>query len=254
MSKFVVDLNCDLGESFGIYRIGEHEAILSNVTSANIACGFHAGDPHVMKHTVVQCLERGIRIGAHPGLPDLQGFGRRYMQFSREEAYDWTVYQIGALHAFVASEGGVMQHVKPHGALYNIAAVRRDIAEGIAEAVSRVHAGLIIYGPPGSELLEAAQRCGLKTAAEAFADRRYAADGTLAPRSLPGAVLENDEEAAEQALTVVRKGTVNALDGTVIRMNADTICLHGDGEHAAQFAAAVRGKLEAAGVTVRAFR
>ena len=248
------DINCDMGESFGIYRFGDDQAILDHVTSANIACGFHAGDPAIMKWTVRHCLERGVRIGAHPGLPDKQGFGRRYMAITREEAYDWTVYQIGALQAIVTSEGGQLQHVKPHGALYHMAGAERDIAEGIVQAVNRVDAGLIIFAPPNSELLRAAERYGLQTAAEAFADRRYVADGTLVARSHPQAVIESADEAAKQAVGIMVERYVAVIDGTQIQLAADTICLHGDHPSAPEVARAVRQHLEAAGVHVRAFK
>ena len=177
-----IDMNCDLGESFGAYTIGNDAAILPFVTSANIACGFHAGDPGVMRKTVRLALDCHVALGAHPGLCDLQGFGRRKMDISPQEAYDLVLYQIGALYAFIRAEGAVMQHVKPHGALYNMAAKDSKLAEAIAEAVYKVEPELILFGLSGSELIRAAKKTGLQTAEEVFADRSYQADGTLTPR------------------------------------------------------------------------
>ncbi len=185
--QLFIDLNGDMGESFGAYRIGHDEELAKVVTSANIACGFHAGDPAVMRRTVKLCLEHGVEVGAHPGLPDLMGFGRRAMQITPEEAYDLVLYQAGALQGFVRAEGGRMRHVKPHGALYNMAAVQRPLAESIAKAVYRLDPELILFGLAGSELIRAAESIGLRAASEAFADRTYRADGTLTPRTDPEA-------------------------------------------------------------------
>jgi len=201
-AAFFVDLNCDLGESYGAYKLGNDEAILPFVTSANIACGFHAGDPAVMKKTVRLALQHQVAIGAHPGLPDLVGFGRREMAVSPEEAFDMTLYQIGALAAFVQAEGGAMHHVKPHGALYNMAAVTPALAEAIAEAVYRVNPELVLYGLAGSALIKAGQKLGLRTANEVFADRTYQPDGTLTSRRLPNALLSDPQEAIRQVVRV----------------------------------------------------
>lgn len=249
-----IDLNCDMGEGFGNYRCGDDEALVAHVTSANIACGFHAGDPSVMKRTVRLCLEHGVTIGAHPGLPDLQGFGRRAMAIPAKDVQNLVLYQIGALHAFVAAEGGRLAHVKPHGALYHMANGDRSVAEAVAEAVRRasVAAGqpLMLVAPPAGELSASGVRLGLSVLREAFADRRYAPDGSLAPRGTPGSVLVA-EEAAEQALSIARDETATAADGSRIRIAADTLCLHGDTPGAARTADVIRGKLEEAGIRVR---
>lgn len=250
MIRDSVDLNCDLGESFGAYRLGEDEKILRYVTSANIACGFHAGDPSTMRDTVTLCLEQGVQIGAHPGLPDLAGFGRRHMQISAREACDMVVYQIGALSAFIVSEGGNLRHVKPHGALYNFASTSRDIACAIAEAVYRVNPELILYGLSGSELIRAGKSIGLQTASEVFADRTYVKDGTLTPRGSKGAVIAQADQAVEQAVRMVKQGTVDSIDGTLIHIQADTICIHGDGPHAVNFAKEIREGLEKSSITL----
>lgn len=245
-----IDLNCDLGESFGSYRIGMDEAILPIVTSVNIACGFHAGDPAVMRKTVQLALEHRVSIGAHPGLPDLLGFGRRQMAISSQEAYDMVVYQIGALSAFVTAEGGKLRHVKPHGALYNMAAARPDLAQAIARAVYRVDRELILYGLAGSELIKAGEEVGLRTASEVFADRTYQEDGSLTPRTEPGALIEDTSAAVSHVLRMVREGKVRTLGGTDLEIRADTICIHGDGEHALRFAKTIREQLMAAGVQI----
>jgi UPF0271 protein len=228
-------LNCDIGEGFGVYRTGEDERLLDVVTSANIACGFHAGDPATMLRTVRLCAERGVAIGAHPGLPDMAGFGRREMAISPQEAYEMTVYQLGALYGFVRAEGAVMRHVKPHGALYNMAAADAGLAEAIAEAVRRVDAALVLVGLAGSELVRAGAAAGLATAAEAFADRRYRQDGTLVPRREPGAMIGDAAEAVGQVLRLAAAG------------QAQTVCVHGDGPHALEFASRVRQGLQQAG-------
>lgn len=230
-----IDLNCDIGEGFGAYRTGEDERLLDVVTSANIACGFHAGDPATMLRTVRLCAERGVAIGAHPGLPDMAGFGRREMAISPQEAYEMTVYQIGALYGFVRAEGAVMRHVKPHGALYNMAAADAGLAGAIAEAVRQVDASLVLVGLAGSELIRAGAAAGLATAAEAFADRRYRQDGTLVPRREPGAMIGDAAEAVGQVLRLAAAG------------RAQTVCVHGDGPHALEFAARVRQGLQEAG-------
>lgn len=247
-----IDLNCDLGESYGPYRIGQDEALMPYITSANIACGFHAGDAAVMRRTVRLCLEHGVAVGAHPGLPDLAGFGRRAMQISADEAYEMVVYQIGALIGFVKSEGGVLRHVKPHGALYNMAAVRVDLAEAIAEAVYKVDPELILYGLSGSQLTRAAVNRGLRAAEEVFADRTYRSDGTLTPRTEPDAVWHDADSAAAQVIQMVSVGQVRTREGGVIGVKADTVCIHGDGPHAVALAETIRRRLEGAGVRVSA--
>ncbi|WP_432777064.1 5-oxoprolinase subunit PxpA [Brevibacillus gelatini] len=250
----VVDLNCDMGESFGAYKLGNDQEILQYISSANIACGFHAGDPSTMRKTVKLALESRVAIGAHPGLPDLVGFGRRNMDISAQDAYDLVVYQIGALQAFVQAEGGVMQHVKPHGALYNMAAVRPALAEAIAEAVYRVNPELVLFGLAGSELTRAGEKIGLRTAHEVFADRTYQVDGTLTPRTQPDALIAEEAKSLAQVVRMVTEGKVQSLQGVDVPIRADTICIHGDGAHSLAFAQSIRQALNAAGVTIRSVR
>ncbi|MEZ0118572.1 UNVERIFIED_ORG: UPF0271 protein [Heyndrickxia coagulans] len=245
-----IDLNCDMGESFGAYTIGKDEEILDLITSANIACGFHAGDPTVMRKTVRMAAEKGVGIGAHPGLPDLMGFGRRNMQISPQEAYDMTVYQIGALAAFAKAEGSTIRHVKPHGALYNMAAKDARLAEAIAEAVYDVSPDLILFGLAGSELVKAGEKAGLKTASEVFADRTYQQDGALTPRREPNALIEDRETAAKQVIRMIKEGVVTSVQGEDVSVRADTICIHGDGRQALHFAAFIRQSLEQEGIKI----
>jgi len=247
-----VDLNSDLGESFGSYKIGMDEAVLPLVTSANIACGFHAGDPAVMQKTVRMALASGTAIGAHPGLPDLVGFGRRKMEVSPEDAYCMVVYQVGALSAFVRSAGGRLQHVKPHGALFNMAAKDARLADAIAAAVHDVDEHLILYGLSGSELVKAAGRAGIRSASEVFADRSYQPDGSLTPRSQAGAMIEDEEASIAQVLSMVVKHEVRTLSGEVIPVQADTLCVHGDGPKALAFSQRIRTALAEAGVAIMA--
>jgi UPF0271 protein len=247
-----LDLNCDLGESFGAWRLGADEEILPSVTSASVACGFHAGDPGTMRRTVEAAAAHGVAIGAHPGLPDLQGFGRRAMEVSPEEAYELVVYQLGALQAFAAAAGVALQHVKPHGALYNLAAARPPLAGAIARAVRDVDRGLVLYGLSGSHLVAAGRAAGLRTASEAFADRGYAPDGSLVSRRDPAALVTDPEEVVRRALRMAREGRVCAVDGTDVGIAVDTLCVHGDSPGAAELARRVRRALEAEGVEVRA--
>ncbi|TQK63716.1 UPF0271 protein [Brevibacillus sp. AG162] len=247
-----VDLNCDLGESFGAYQLGNDQEILSYITSANVACGFHAGDPATMRKTVQMALEAGVAIGAHPGFADLVGFGRRNMEISPEEAYDLVVYQIGALQAFVHAEGGVMHHVKPHGALYNMAATRPALAESIAMAIYKVNPELVLYGLAGSELTHAGEKIGLATAHEVFADRTYQQDGTLTPRSQPNAMITDQQQSLQQVIRMVSEGLVLTQQGVDIPIQADSICIHGDGAHALEFAQSIRTALLGAGITITA--
>ena len=247
-----IDLNCDLGESFGAYAIGDDAGVLPYVTSANVACGAHAGNPSVMRRTVAAALEHGVSIGAHPGLPDLAGFGRRELRIAPQEAYDLVVYQVGALAAFAAAAGTALRHVKPHGALYNMACADAALAEPIARAVRDVDARLILFGLPGSELQRAAEGAGLRFAREAFADRAYAPDGSLAPRGTPGAVVEDADEAVRRAVGIAAERRARTAGGSELRMEADTICIHGDRPDAARFARALRAGLEARGIRVAA--
>ncbi|MCL6522251.1 MAG: LamB/YcsF family protein [Firmicutes bacterium] len=248
--KLRIDLNADMGESFGPWRMGVDEELLGRVSSANVACGFHASDPLTMARTVRAAVRLGVAVGAHPGYPDLVGFGRREMEMSPEEAEAVVVYQIGALAAFCAAEGAELHHVKPHGAMYNRAARDRSLAEAIARAVRRVDPRLILYAQPGSELARAGEAAGLRVALEAFADRGYLADGRLQPRSQPGAVLRDPEQVAERALRIVREGRVTAVTGEEVELRAETICLHGDNPEAVRLAEAVRRRLEAEGVEI----
>jgi UPF0271 protein len=252
VAMYRVDLNSDLGESFGAYKLGMDEEVLQFVTSANIACGFHAGDPGVMRKTVKLALADKVAIGAHPGLPDLNGFGRREIAISPQEAYDMVVYQVGALAGFVKAEGGSMQHVKAHGALYNMAAKRKELAEAIAEAVYKVNPELILFGLSGSELVKAGEKIGLKTAHEVFADRTYQADGSLTPRRQPDALIADDTQAVTRVARMIKEGLVTSQQGTDIKIQADTVCIHGDGPHALEFAQKIRSFLASSAVSVQA--
>ncbi|WNQ14063.1 5-oxoprolinase subunit PxpA [Paenibacillus aurantius] len=245
------DLNCDMGESFGAYKLGQDAEMLSYVTSANIACGFHAGDASTMRRTVKLALEKGVAIGAHPGLQDLIGFGRRRMEISPQEAYDIVVYQIGALWGVVRSEGGTLQHVKAHGELYNMAAVKPDLAEAIAEAVYKVDPELILFGLAGSEWIRTGRKAGLRTASEVFSDRTYQADGALTSRRETDALITDDREAVAQVLRMVNEGKVLSQQNVDVGIQADTICIHGDGEHALAFAKTIRDSLKKSGVVVQ---
>lgn len=252
MNQLTVDLNCDMGESFGAWRMGNDSELLTYVSSANIACGFHAGDPATMKKTMRLALEKGVAIGAHPGLPDLVGFGRREMAVSAEEVYDMVVYQVGALMGFAKAEGATLHHVKPHGALYNMAAANATLAEAIAEAVAKLDEQLILYGLAGSELVKAGEKYGLRTASEVFADRTYQADGTLTPRRQSDALITNPEQAIRQVLRMVIESKVQSQQGTEVSIMADTICIHGDGPHALPFARLIRERLVSEGILISA--
>ena len=245
-----VDINCDMGESFGAYEIGADKEVLPYVTSANIACGFHGGDPRVMRETVAEAKARGVAIGAHPGLPDLAGFGRRAMQVTPQEVYDLIIYQVGALLGFVRAAGVELQHVKPHGALYNMAAAQPALADAIARAIRDIDQALVLYGLANSHLLTAAERAGIASASEAFADRNYLHDGALVPRQRPDALVTDADEAVRRVVRMVKEGVVADVDGEDIAIRADTICIHGDGPHAAALARKLRAGLETAGVSV----
>ncbi len=250
-ARYTVDLNCDIGESFGIYRIPGEEALLELATSANVACGFHAGDPGVMRRTVRLCLDKGIAIGAHPGFPDREGFGRRELAVTPEEAYELTLYQLGALGAFLRAEGGTMRHVKPHGALYHLASRSLAHAEAVSEAVLRYDASLVIVGPAGSRLLEAGAARGLRVAREAFADRSYEPDGGLTPRGIPGAVLHDPAAVAAQLMRLLAEGVVRSASGGDVRLGVpDTVCLHGD--TAGPMIGELRRLVSEAGIELRA--
>ena len=248
-----IDLNCDLGESFGAYTIGMDAEILPYVTSANIACGFHAGDPSVMQKSVLLCKKYGVQVGAHPGLPDLQGFGRRRMAISPAEAEADVMYQIGALKAFCDAAGVPLHHVKPHGALYNMAARDPVLAAAICRAVQAAAPGAVLLALSGSEMVKAAQAIGLPVANEVFADRGYRPDGSLVPRGTPGAMIEDEDEAIARVIRMVTEGKVTANDGTDIAIQADSVCVHGDGPKALAFVEKIGAALQAAGVELKAF-
>jgi 5-oxoprolinase (ATP-hydrolysing) subunit A len=241
-----VDLNADLGEG-----APDDAELLALVSSANIACGWHAGDARLMQATVTAALARGVAIGAHPSYPDRENFGRSEMQLKPAEVRADLIYQIGALDALVRAAGGRLHHVKPHGALYNQAARDAVLADAIAAAVLDVNPALAVYGLAGGELLKAAERAGLRAVAEVFADRGYRADGSLVPRSQPGAFVEDTTEAVARTLRMVREGVVQAVTGETVPLQAQTICLHGDGAHALAFARAIHAALKAGGVQLR---
>jgi UPF0271 protein len=251
MTKITIDLNCDMGEGFGPWPMGNDAALMQHITSANIACGFHAGDPVIMRATVRLALQHGVAIGAHPGFPDLQGFGRREMKFSPDEIFAMTLYQIGALQAITRAEGGLLHHVKPHGALYNMAAKDRKLADAIAQATRQAGIDLLLYGLSGSALIDAGKAIGLRTASEVFADRTYQDDGSLTPRSQSNALVENAEQAVAQALQMVQKQNVESVNGETVSLVAETICLHGDGAHALEFASAIVAAFQKNGIQMK---
>lgn len=245
-----IDLNSDLGESFGPWPMGQDAALMDSITSANIACGFHAGDPGVMRATIALARDKGVAIGAHPGFPDLVGFGRREIKASPAEVEDFVLYQVSALAGMAGAQGVRLQHVKAHGALYNMACRDRALADAIARAVAAFDRTLILFGLPNSELLRAGEAAGLPVAAEVFADRAYNPDGSLTARTTPGSVIHDTLKVVERAVKMVKDRQVIAIDGSAIALRADTICLHGDTPGAADHATAVRAGLEKAGITV----
>jgi UPF0271 protein len=247
-----IDLNADCGEGYGRWSLGDDAALIPQVSSANLACGVHAGDPDILLASVRLCAAHGVAVGAQPSLPDRQGFGRRDMQLSPAEAYALVVYQIGAVLGCCRAVGVELRHVKPHGALYTMAARDPGLALAIAEAVRDVDATLILYGLAGSELTRAGAGAGLAVAHEAFVDRRYEADGALRPRRLAGALIDDVEVAIAQALAIVERGQVTTGDGATVAVRADTLCLHGDQPGAAAFALRLRAALADRGITVAA--
>jgi UPF0271 protein len=249
-----IDLNSDLGESFGPWPMGQDAALMASISSANVACGFHAGDPGAMRATVALAREKGVAVGAHPGFPDLVGFGRREIKATPAEVEDFVLYQVSALAGMAAAQGVKLQHVKAHGALYNMACRDRALADAIAKAVASLDRSLILFGLPNSELLRAGEAAGLPVAAEVFADRAYDADGSLTSRQKPGSVIHDTQQVVERAIKMVKDKQVIAVDGSTIALQADTICLHGDTPGAADHARAVRAGLEAAGITVKNLR
>jgi len=247
-----IDLNADLGESFGAWRMGDDAGVMPWITSANVACGFHAGDSSTMRKTVALCVRHRVALGVHPSLPDLQGFGRREMRVSPDEVYAQTLYQIGALQAFAHAAGTRLRHVKPHGALYNMAARERALADAIAHAVADFDRELILVGLAGGALVEAGRALGLAVSREGFCDRRYREDGSLMPRSEPHAVLEDRNEAMAQAVAIATRQQAVTADGAAVHVEADTLCVHGDRPDAAQFAQGLRQALQDAGMQVTA--
>ncbi len=246
-----VDLNCDMGEAFGPWPMGRDAELIRFISSANIACGFHAGDASTMRRTIDLAIEHNVAVGAHPGYPDLQGFGRRPIQMSPVELADQVLYQISAMKGMCEAAGTRLRHVKPHGAMYNQAAADRSLADAIISAVKRLDPELIVYGLAGSKLIEAADQAGLRSASEVFADRTYQNDGSLTSRSMGNALISDPLEAAAQAIGMVENGSVGATDGTAVAVKADTICIHGDGPHAVAFAKAIRRELDTRSITVR---
>jgi UPF0271 protein len=249
-----VDINCDLGESFGRYRMGDDAVLMEYISSANVACGFHAGDFMSMRRTVLLCLEAGVSIGAHPSYPDLQGFGRRKIEFTPEEIYSMVVYQIGALKSITEAEGGELRHVKPHGAMYNCAAENRETAIAIAEAVRKAGDDLILLCLPGSAMEEAAVTCRVRYALEAFADRQYRSDGKLVNRSAEDSVIRNAGVCASRAVEMVTEKRIIASDGKYLSINPDSICVHGDTAGAVEILIAVRSALQCKGVLIGPFK
>jgi UPF0271 protein len=238
--KRTIDLNSDMGEGFGVWEMGDDFALLDYIDSTNIACGWHAGDPERMKNLVAAAIEKNVFIGAHPSLPDLLGFGRREMAITPNDAYNYVLYQAGALQAFIYAQGGKLHHVKPHGALYNQAAKDFNLARAIAQATKDLGDGIILYGLASSCFVEAAQEVGVPLWQEVFADRRYTPEGYLVPRKQANALIETEDEAIKQVLRMANKSEVVALDGSVVKVQADTLCIHGDGPSALDFVRKIR--------------
>lgn len=245
-----VDLNSDLGESFGRYTLGMDDKIIPLITSANVACGYHASDPVVMNKTIAQARAAGIRVGAHPGFPDLMGFGRRNMNVTPEEAKTYVLYQLGALYGFCKAQGVEMQHVKPHGALYNMAAKDYKLSKAICEAIKEFDSSLIVLALSGGELAKAAMDMGLPTALEVFADRGYEEDGTLVDRRKEGAMITDEEEAIRRVVRMVKEQKVTAVTGRDIPIQADSICVHGDGLKALAFVEKIRQAFAEEGIEI----
>ena len=240
---YQIDLNCDLGESFGNYKIGMDEEVIPLISSANVACGYHASDPIVMQKTIAMTKKFGTAVGAHPGFPDLMGFGRRNLSVSPAEAKAYTLYQLGALDAFCRTQGVKMQHVKPHGALYNMAAKDYELARGICEAIYEFDKELIVLALSGGELVRAGEDIGLRTALEFFADRAYEEDGTLVNRRKEGAVITDENEALARVVRMIKENKLTAITGKDISIKADSVCVHGDGVKALEFVKKIREKL-----------
>ncbi|MEH7076428.1 LamB/YcsF family protein [Neobacillus drentensis] len=247
----IVDLNCDLGESYGAFTIGNDQEILKYISSANIACGYHAGDHNVMFETVQLAKRFGVNIGAHPGLPDIAGFGRREMKLSSREIYNLIIYQIGSLAAVCKVNGITLSHVKPHGALYNMAAKNREMAKAIAAAMADFDPRLVLFGLAGSELVKAGEAKGLIVAQEVFADRTYQADATLTSRMNENALIHDTQVAVNRVIRMIKEGRVATVDGADLVIKADTICVHGDGPKALEFVTELKQALIAADISLR---
>ena len=246
-----IDLNCDLGESYGAYRLGMDADIIPLISSANVACGFHAGDFNTMAKTAKLCAESGVSIGAHPGFPDLQGFGRRNMTLLPAEVQNLITYQLGALDAFCRSTGTRLQHVKPHGALYNMAAKSPELSRAICQGIYAFNPSLILLGLSGSEMLKQAKEVGLPCAAEVFADRAYEDDGTLVARSKPGAMITDEDEAVARVIRMILEHKVTSISGKEIEICPDSVCVHGDSPKALLFVRRIRTALEAEGIAIQ---
>jgi UPF0271 protein len=246
-----IDLNCDMGESFGAWRVGRDAELMDFVSSINVACGFHAGDASVIRQTVETAINKGVAIGAHPSFPDLQGFGRREMKLSAQEIFDIVLYQVSALKGICEAFGAKLHHVKPHGALYNQAAKDSEMAKAIAQTVKKIDGNLIFYGLSGSFMIGEAKKIGLKTASEVFADRTYKSDGNLTPRSQSNALIKDSETAVAQVLQIISEQTVTATNLKKVSLKAETICIHGDGENALEFAKLINAKLTENGIEIR---
>jgi UPF0271 protein len=247
-----IDLNCDMGESYGAWRMGDDAGVMPHVSSANVACGFHAGDPSTIRATVRLAVDHGVAVGAHPSFPDLQGFGRRAMKISAQECYDLVLYQAGAVEAFARAAGARLHHVKIHGMLYNVAAKDAELADAIARATRDLGAGVSLYALSGSAMVDAAERYGVHAVGEVFADRTYQPDGTLTPRGQPGAMITDESESVAQALRMVEEGLVRSQTGADVPVAAGTLCLHGDQPGAVSFAKALRAAFAARGIRVAA--
>ncbi len=246
-----IDLNCDMGESFGAWKMGNDAELMDYVSSVNIACGFHAGDSTTMRQTVEMAIEKDVAIGGHPSFPDLQGFGRRTMSLSPIEVFDIVLYQVSAIKGICESLGGKLHHIKPHGALYNQAAKDKKLAKTIAEAVGAIDENLILYGLSGSYLISEAEKIGLKTASEVFADRTYQKDASLTPRTETNALIQDTEKTVSQVLQMIIQQTVTATDGERVALKAETICIHGDGENSVEFAKAINKKLKENNILIK---
>ncbi len=245
-----IDLNADMGESFGVYKIGTDEELMQYVTSVNIACGMHAGDPMIMNETISIAKKYNVCVGAHPGYPDIQGFGRRNIEFAAEEIEYFTIYQLGAIYAFCKANNVNLTHVKPHGALYNLAAKDFTSALAIAKAIKKFDQNLILVGLYNSKLIEAGREAGLKVAQEVFADRAYDDNGFLVSRKIEGSVIKDSNIAAKQALSIVKHSKVNTITGKILDMKGDTICLHGDNPNVLEFAKTICTELKNQGIKI----